>query len=82
MSRTITQGAAEQRYLGRVLAVYSMGFMGGAPIGSAIVGFAASEWGPRAAALIPGLGLALAALALALLTPLWRFAPEQPQAPT
>jgi hypothetical protein len=60
-----------------VLAVYSMGFMGGAPIGSAIVGFAASELGPRTAALIPGLGLAAAALALALLTPLWRFKPEQ-----
>jgi MFS family permease len=74
MSRTITQGAAEQQYLGRVLAVYSMGFMGGAPIGSALVGFAASELGPRAAALLPAAGLAVAALALAMLTPLWRYA--------
>lgn len=76
MSRTITQGAAEPRYLGRVLAVYSMGFMGGAPIGSAIVGFAASELGPRTAALIPAGGLALAAVALAVFTPLWRYALE------
>jgi MFS family permease len=76
MSRTIVQGATGQRYLGRVLAVYSMGFMGGAPIGSAIVGFAASELGPRTAALIPAIGLALAALALALLTPLWRYGGE------
>lgn len=76
MSRTITQGAAEPRYLGRVLAVYSMGFMGGAPIGSAIVGVAASELGPRTAALIPAGGLALAALALALTTPLWRYVQE------
>jgi hypothetical protein len=53
-----------------------MGFMGGAPIGSAIVGFAASEWGPRTAALIPAGGLAIAALALAVFTPLWRYAPE------
>jgi MFS family permease len=74
MSRTIVQGAANQQYLGRVLAVYSMGFMGGAPIGSALVGFAASELGPRTAALIPAGGLALAALALAMLTPLWRYA--------
>jgi MFS family permease len=72
MSRTIVQGAADQQYLGRVLAVYSMGFMGGAPIGSALVGFAASQLGPRMAALIPAVGLALAALALAVLTPLWR----------
>jgi MFS family permease len=73
MSRTIVQGAADQQYLGRVLAVYSMGFMGGAPIGSALVGYAASELGPRTAALIPAVGLAVAAIALALLTPLWRF---------
>ncbi|MBC7768124.1 MAG: MFS transporter [Phycisphaerales bacterium] len=82
MSRTITQGAAEPRYLGRVLAVYSMGFMGGAPIGSAIVGVASSELGPRAAALIPAGGLALAALALALMTPLWRYAQEHAPEPT
>ena len=72
-SRSIVQGAADQQYLGRVLAVYSMGFMGGAPIGSALVGYAASALGPRTAALIPATGLALAALALAVLTPLWRF---------
>jgi MFS family permease len=77
MSRTIVQGAAEPRYLGRVLAVYSMGFMGGAPIGSALVGFAAGRFGPHAAALAPALGLALAALLLALLTPLWRHGAER-----
>ena len=74
-SRTIVQSAAGPRYLGRVLAVYSMGFMGGAPIGSALVGFAAGEWGARAAALTPAVGLALAAVALAIFTPLWRYAP-------
>lgn len=78
MSRTITQSAAEPRYLGRVLAVYSMGFMGGAPIGSALVGFVAHEWGGQAAALIPAAGLALAAIALAMLTPLARYAAPAP----
>lgn len=76
VSRTIVQGAAGQRYLGRVLAVYSMGFMGGAPIGSAIVGFLAGEIGPRAASIVPAIGLAVAAIALALFTPLWRFKPD------
>jgi MFS family permease len=79
-SRTIVQSAAGQRYLGRVLAVYSMGFMGGAPVGSAIVGFAAGEMGPRLAALIPAGGLALASIALALATPLWRYAPDHARA--
>jgi MFS family permease len=72
-SRTITQAAAEPRYLGRVLAAYSMGFMGGAPVGSAIVGFAAAHMGPRLASLVPGIGLALAILALILFTPIWRL---------
>lgn len=75
-SRTITQGGADPAYLGRVLAVYSMGFMGGAPIGSALVGFAAQEWSPRIAALPPAAGLALGAVALALLSPLWRYRRE------
>ena len=74
MSRTIVQGASSPQYLGRVLSVYSMGFMGGAPIGSALVGFAASEWGARAAAFIPALGLLVAAIALAVMTPLWKLA--------
>jgi MFS family permease len=72
-SRTIVQSVAEPGFLGRVLAVYSMGFMGGAPIGSALVGFAAGEFGPRSAALIPAIGLFVAASALALMTPLWRM---------
>jgi MFS family permease len=73
MSRTIVQGVADLQFLGRVLAVYSMGFMGGAPIGSALVGFAASHMGPRLAALIPAAGLAVAAMALAATTPIWRL---------
>jgi predicted MFS family arabinose efflux permease len=80
MSRTIVQSAAGERYLGRVLAVYSMGFMGGAPIGSTMVGYAASEVGPRLAALIPAVCLGIAALALAALTPLWRYATEASEA--
>jgi hypothetical protein len=77
MSRTIVQGTADSRFLGRVLAVYSMGFMGGAPIGSAIVGFAAATWGAAAAALAPAIGLGAAAAALAMFTPLWSFRPER-----
>lgn len=75
MSRTIVQGAASPRFLGRVLAVYSMGFMGGAPIGSAITGFAIAQLGAQTAALIPGIGLALASVILAATTPLWRYEP-------
>ncbi len=73
MSRTIAQSAAAPQYLGRVLAIYAMGFMGGAPIGSAITGIAAGMWGPRLAALLPGFGLLIGAVALGLLTSLWKL---------
>jgi MFS family permease len=73
MSRTIVQGAAAEAYLGRVLAVYSMGFMGGAPIGSALIGFGADHFGPRLVSLAPGVGLLVAASVLAATTPLWKL---------
>jgi MFS family permease len=72
-SRTLTQAAAEPRFLGRVLAVYSMGFMGGAPIGSALVGYASALMNPRLAALIPGFGLAIAIALLVVFSPIWKL---------
>ncbi|MES1200643.1 MAG: MFS transporter [Pseudomonadota bacterium] len=76
MSRTIVQGATDTKFLGRVLAVYSMGLLGGAPIGSLFVGVAAEHLGPRLGALFPAFGMLIAATLLAALTPLWRFAPS------
>lgn len=70
-SRTITQASADPRYLGRVLAIYSMGFMGGAPIGSLLVGQTAEHFGIAAASLIPAAGLFVAAGALAIFSPIW-----------
>ncbi|MGE3143675.1 MAG: MFS transporter [Hyphomonadaceae bacterium] len=77
MSRTIAQSAAAPQYLGRVLAIYSMGFMGGAPIGSAVAGVAAMAVGPRWACLVPGLGLLAGAGALTLATSLWRLEADE-----
>jgi len=72
-SRTIVQAGAAPAYLGRVLAVYSMGFMGGAPIGAWLIGQAIHYMGPARAALIPATGLAIAAIALAVLSPIWKM---------
>jgi len=78
MSRTIVQSLTDRAYLGRVLAVYSMGFMGGAPIGSALIGMGAHFYGARTAALFPGLGLMTAVIILAATTSLWSL--ELPKA--
>jgi hypothetical protein len=74
-SRSLAQSSAEPRYLGRALAAYMMGFMGGAPIGSALVGFAAAHLGARHAAFVPAFGLAIAVVVLVLFTPIWRLRP-------
>ena len=71
-NRTIIQALTQHAYLGRVLALYSMGFMGGAPIGGLLAGFAADRFGPREAALAPAIGLACAALLLVAFSPVWR----------
>ncbi len=73
VSRSMVQGAADKAFLGRALAIFSMGSMGGAPIGALVVGVASSAAGPQLAALLPALGLGLAATALAMVSPLWRF---------
>jgi hypothetical protein len=73
MSRTITQSATAPAYLGRVLAIYSLGFMGGMPIGALITGAAAEMVGGRMAALIPGIGMLLAAGALTIFSPIARL---------
>jgi len=72
-SRTITQASADPAYLGRVLAIYSMGFMGGAPIGSWLIGQTAHHFGLAAASLLPAIGLAAAAVALAMFSPIWKM---------
>lgn len=71
MSRTITQQEAEPAYLARVLSVYSLGFMGGAPIGAGAMGLLSEAFGPRMAALFPAAGLAIAILWMAARTPIW-----------
>jgi MFS family permease len=83
VSRTIVQSATSPQYLGRVLAVYSMGLIGGTPIGSLIAGYGADRLGEPSAALIAAFGLLAASIALALATPLWSFTPgDAPAAPT
>jgi predicted MFS family arabinose efflux permease len=79
MSRTIVQQAAPPAAIGRVLAVYSLGFMGGAPVGAALLGFAADQVGPRLAALVPALGLIVAVSVMAVRTPIWTLTrPDEP----
>lgn len=72
MSRSIVQEAAPPEALGRVLSVYQLGFLGGAPVGALLVGVAAHAFGLKAAAVIPLVGVFATAVWLRFFTPIGR----------
>ncbi|MCG8442924.1 MAG: MFS transporter, partial [Caulobacterales bacterium] len=72
MSRTIVQDAAPKDALARVLSIYQLGFMGGAPIGAIVTGVIAQASGVRATSLGLMAGLLVSAAWILLATPLGR----------
>lgn len=66
-SRTLVQQAAPPTHRARVLSVYSLGFVGSAPLGALSAGFAADLLGPFTACALPGL-MMMVVIALA-----WKF---------
>lgn len=72
MSRAIVQEASPETHRARILSVYSLGMMGGMPIGSLILGWCVGEIGARNAVLIPSLGMAMVLVYLLLGSNLWQ----------
>jgi MFS family permease len=71
MSRTIVQEAAIESHRARVMSVYSLGMMGGMPIGSFTLGVVTDWIGARNAVLVPVLGMLTILIYLRLRTRLW-----------
>jgi MFS family permease len=61
-ANTYVQSNTTNALRGRVMGIYLMIFMGGTPIGSPLIGFVASAIGIRAAIVLCGLVLLVAAL--------------------
>jgi MFS family permease len=80
MSRTIVQEAAPPHLLARILSIYQLGFMGGAPIGAAMMGVIADQAGPKLVVLAPAFGMLGMIALLAVFTPIWRLRVEPPKA--
>lgn len=55
---------SEPAMRGRVMALYSIVFLGSTPIGGPIVGWACQAWGPRSGFVIAGLTAVVAAAAM------------------
>lgn len=71
MSRSIVQEASPDTHRARVLSVYSLGMMGGIPIGSVLLGWCVGLFGARHAVLVPVAGMLVAAILLLLTSRLW-----------
>lgn len=76
MSRSIVQNAAPKDQLARVLSIYQLGFMAGAPLGAAIMGLLTDLFGPQKIAIVPAAGMTALILWMALATPIWNMKNE------
>ena len=70
--RTIVQVAAPASHRGRVLALFQLGFMGGAPIGSPIVGAIAQAWSLPGAMWAAATGIFGVLLLVVSVSGIWR----------
>jgi MFS family permease len=77
MSRTIVQAAAPPRLLARVLSIYQLGFMGGAPVGAALMGIVADAAGPQLVILVPSIGMLAMIVWMTFFTPIWKMRADE-----
>ena len=71
-TNTILQTIVEDDMRGRVMSFYTMAFLGTAPLGSLLAGFAADRIGPTRTVTLGGVACALAAVVFAARLPLLR----------
>ncbi|MCA8901789.1 MAG: MFS transporter [Hyphomonas sp.] len=73
MSRSIVQDAAPKEKLARVLSIYQLGFMAGAPFGAAMMGALVDLFGPQKIAIVPAGGMTLLIVWMIFFTPVWNM---------
>jgi MFS family permease len=71
-ARTLVQAAAPETHRARILSLFQLGLMGGAPVGALLIGYLAALTGPRGAAVYPAAGMALVLVGLLLRSRLWQ----------
>jgi MFS-type transporter involved in bile tolerance (Atg22 family) len=76
MARSIVQESAPMSHRARIMSVYSLGMMGGMPIGSLTMGYVISVFGPLNAALVPVIGMAVVVVWVGFKSNLWTLVPH------
>ena len=70
--RTIVQAAAPETHRARILSLFQLGLMGGAPLGALLIGYLAAFTGPRGAAVYPAGCMLLVLAGLLARSRLWQ----------
>lgn len=73
MSRSIVQDSAPKEKLARVLSIYQLGFMAGAPFGAALMGALVDLFGPQKIAIVPAGGMIALIVWMIFFTPVWNM---------
>ena len=73
MTRTIMQESAPDEYRARVMSIFSLGNLGGTPLGALLMGFIATRFGPLTGFVVAAAAMMSVAVACALLTPIWKI---------
>jgi MFS family permease len=76
MSRTIAQESAPVSHRARVMSVFSLGMMGGMPLGALARGYLAGVAGATGAVLLPVIGMALVVAIVVARSDLWGLLPR------
>ena len=71
-ARTLVQSAAPETHRARILSLFQLGLMGGAPVGALVIGYLAALTGPRGAAVYPATCMLLVLAGLLLRSRLWQ----------
>jgi len=71
-ARTLVQAAAPETHRARILSLFQLGLMGGAPVGALLIGCVAGFTGPRAAVVYPAACMLLVLAGLLLRSRLWQ----------
>ena len=72
MARTLVQAAAPAHNRGRILSIFQLAYVGGAPVGSFVMGLVIAGLGVVNAVLMPAAGMALVLLAAFSKSNIWR----------
>ena len=79
LGRSLVQQYAPADKVARVLSIFTLGTMGGAPAGAVLYGVLAHAIGPHAAILFPGVGMLVIVGGVSVFSQLWRLDEAHPE---